>query len=154
MQLAASNGNSLDLDIVGYAYPDSTNEDDANWLTIRIAATNRRGSWQAHDPSLQTWEAEVLAEWLEVLSEGHRLADPDFLEANLIFNFVEHVGDHIRLRIWFNNEFKPPWVTQHLCVADDVSVDLSVPVADLEAAAESLRADLRRFPRRAVPVGP
>jgi hypothetical protein len=152
VQLTEPDGDRLKLEVLGYQFPhEKTDSNDANWLLIGLEASNNRGTWRSTDPSLDTSEVSYLAEWLEALSLNHDVeSELHFTEPNLSFELVARSDGSVRLRAWFELESRPVWARSAFVGDRDANVDLTVPVRDLKAAADSLRADLRRFPARLV----
>ena len=149
MVLAGSNGHRLELTLLGYQFPAVKGDwHDANWLNIRIAAANDRGSWNATDASLLTSEVASLADWLDAIAEGRSAAsETDFIEPNLSFELIE-ASDRVRLRAWFELELRPRWAPWDEVPQRDLCVDLDIARDDVRAAAASLRDHLSRFPMR------
>ena len=149
--LTGQNDHKLELSLLGYEFPTIDDDEwDSNWLNIRISATNDQGSWAATDASLLTEEVGRLAEWLQAIAENNEAdAELDFIEPNLAFELVEANG-LVRLRAWFELELRPRWAPTDEVPARDLCVDLELARDDLGKAADSLRAQLRRFPPRAL----
>jgi hypothetical protein len=141
----------FELTIVGYQFPKIENEMyDSNWLMISIKVTVPRGSWTATHPSLLTWEVERLADWLRAVAENEPVeTEQDFIEPNLSFSIAGRSRDSITLRVYCGYESKPPWTRAGPATLEDHQVVLKVTPDDLKSAAESLRAQLSRFPLRA-----
>ncbi len=85
MKLSTARGLALELQIVGYQFPEINNAPwDSDWLLIRIEVSHPMGNWSTTDPCLLTFEAVDLANWLEnVASGGPDLEDESFTEPNL-----------------------------------------------------------------------
>jgi hypothetical protein len=141
----------FELIIVGYQFPEIENEMyDSNWLVISIKASVPRGSWTATHPSLLTWEVKRLAEWLRAVAENEPVEpEQHFIEPNLSFSIVGRSRDSITLGVYCGYESKPPWARTGTATLEDHQVVLKVTPDDLKSAAESLRAQLSRFPPRA-----
>lgn len=154
MKLAGPDGQSFELDIAGYQYPEDVEsplpEYDLNWLMVRIRARTAEGlEWQAADPCLLTWELEELARWLEVHSYDDK-AFPfiDFTEPCLSFD-VQHQGRSRRtavLQVQLSCELGPP-VPEGSRTADMV-LRFGVSEEGLAVAALECRALCASFPRR------
>jgi hypothetical protein len=143
--LEGTKGRRLELTLVGYEFPDEADDEwDANWLVVRISAADPPDAWTAEDPCLLTREVDELADWLDGAADpGAAVDDLEFEEPHLMLERVEVDGAGV-VRVWFENAFRPPEVPED----EDVLIDLESAPAMLRAAAESLRAQLRRFPRR------
>ena len=174
MNLKSRDGREFRLTILGYQFPDITNQyEDSNWLNIRIQVKDRRGPWETSGPWLRTEDVAELATWLdavaveapminrETLRETGRSLPPgfpnlrlydsmEFLEPNLRFAFVEKASDFAILRIYFELEARPPWAAASAAGMEDLWIDLHVSPEAVKAAAQSLRSDLSVFPIRAM----
>jgi hypothetical protein len=78
--LTSFDGASVDLRITDYQFPErdapGRRDWDANWLNICGFVTQADGrSWTFVDPSLTTWEARALAEWLQVRGQQPDIFD-------------------------------------------------------------------------------
>ena len=84
---------SLDLRIAGYEFPRIAGHgagleewDDANWLVIAGRVCVGFGdAWSFCHPCMTAFEAQLLGEWLEQVSEGGTPDPLGFLEPNLWF---------------------------------------------------------------------
>jgi hypothetical protein len=57
MKLNSSNGNSFQLRIIGYEFPDIKDDYyDSNWLMIQIDVISSEITWRATFPSIITFE--------------------------------------------------------------------------------------------------
>lgn len=153
MLLKSKNGNSFELSIVGYQFPESwpKGDSDANWLNVRIRATDAMGSWTKVDPCLETGSIPLLCRWL--LSIGTGVFDPpwnplEFQEPNISFK-LQHAEDGSEvLHVRFSHECRPPWSPQENTIREEYAIEFPVSDLDLEAAVDCLRAEQRRFPPR------
>lgn len=150
MEFGTRGGTHLSLTIVGYQFPAMATEPyDSNWLNVRLSASGPLGSWHAVDPALLTYEAQDLAGGLTSLGDGSPASrEWGAMEPNIGFGW-EPAGQRGVLRIRFAAEFLPPSFRRENPDPEEAFLDFSVTPADLLAAAESLRADLVRFPQRA-----
>src|SRR5262245_20140283 len=108
MKLAAPDGQSLEMQIRGYQFPElETEQYDSNWLIIEGVATHPEGNWRFIDPCLLTYELRELADWLSELAAGRSLSDKlDFIEPNLGFE-PTRVAEQPLLRVYFELESRP-----------------------------------------------
>lgn len=148
MELTIDNS-SFTMSLVGYQFPElEGEEDDSNWLNVKIEVSNQRGKWSAIDPALLTYEVEWLIDWLRALSAGNYVErESGFFEPCLSFHLSPAEGDPDELVIELSHGFAPPWTTkgsgeQHQIVFPLTSIDLT-------GAAQSLENQLRRYPQRA-----
>jgi hypothetical protein len=155
---------SVELTIAGYQFPDlqsrHDNDWDANWLQISGAAVLTDGkTWSFEDPSLTTWEAARLGQWLRGAADGTVEPSPFgageadrllcFTEPNLAFGLEERIGAQLRLRVHFSLEALPPWLSgAEQPDIFDYHLDLEVTAAQVRMAAADWAAALSRFPRR------
>lgn len=150
MRLTGPDG-ALELVLVGYQFPQiATAEYDSNWLNVRVRVHHARGDWTAQDPSLLTYEAAQLADWLEAVADGKEAdAECSFLEPNLRFELRLAPSGQRVLRAFFELESRPKWATHDGVPEDDIFVDLPVDRSQLTAAAAALREQLQVYPQRA-----
>ncbi len=151
MEMRAS-GSFFSLDLLGYEYPDAEGEPyDANWLQVRVDVAGPQGAWSITDPCLLTYEVARLADWLDLAGSG-QAATPaiSFLEPALLFRLIERERSEKVLRIHFGNLAHPNWAAEALPPGKnpDLWVDFPLAEIDLPSAAQSLRAQLKKFPRR------
>ncbi len=145
----------LSLTIVGYETSDDVSQyESANWLETTIHVQTPHGWGTSQVAFMQTWDAAGLADWLDML--GRRpfgVSGMVFPEPNLALRAVALGTQHVRLRVWFILEKPGEW---HM---DDASTnansnyyigEMSIKVSrvSLRAAAESWRAEIKRFPIR------
>jgi hypothetical protein len=156
VKLGGSGGDSFELEIVGYQFPEIADDEwDSNWLLIRTRASTTGGAWTSVDPGLLTGEVAGLAAWLQGIAVGSEAeAELSFVEPNLEFELVERQEERARVRVWFEQESRPAWAPRARVGERDVCVDLAVSRGDLRRAAEDLQEELRRFPRRGPVRGP
>jgi hypothetical protein len=150
VKLSAGWDCALQLEVIGYQFPKLETEPyDSNWLNIRIEATHPGGKWKATDPSLLTYEAAELADWLDGVANGSIVAPSElsFLEPNLRFELIEKPSPTVR--VYFELESRPKWAPADGASMDDLWLDFPVDSDQLRAAASNLRAQLRPFPQRA-----
>lgn len=168
MRLADLSGQILELEILGYQFPDEQSFDatraiaasmgisrdvvvhdhqfDDNWLIIRGHVEIPRGSWDFKAPCLLTWEVKELCGWFRAATEGQACGPMSFLEPNLSFELSEPMPEgNVRIVATFALEARPPWVT-----LDDfeASVEFQFHLADVLRAAEELSLNLNEYPER------
>jgi hypothetical protein len=151
MRFENSEGESLELELVGYEFPDIIDSKyDSNWLRVKITAVSKDGSWTATDSSLLTWEVARLISWFEQLSRdaapGQRI---DFIEPCLSMELVQANGEPA-IRIFFELALRPAWNPARVAGMEDVWLDFPLRQLDLGDARRSLEGQLARYPRRAL----
>ncbi|MFN9878219.1 MAG: hypothetical protein ACK56D_02645 [Planctomycetota bacterium] len=149
MKLQSSNGNSFDLRILGYQFPQIHDEPyDANWLFIEIAATHPNGSWRAQDASLLTFEVSALSEWLRRYDQtDHPNQCCEFIEPNLKFRLSD---DRATLSVYFDLELLPDWIPDKYDRETELFIEFPVAELNLQSAADDLDKQLLQFPERAL----
>jgi hypothetical protein len=149
MLLPGAGGDSLELSISGYQFPEVKDGDDADWLLVEVRASRGGRAWRSRDPSLQTFEVEALARWLEGVAHGSSFPDAcDFVEPNLSFELVRVDRARAELRAYFELESRPPWAPADGAGLRDLWVTLTPSRDEAAAAAAALRAALAAFPTR------
>jgi hypothetical protein len=150
MLLSGAGGDSLEISISGYQFPQATGGDDADWLLVEVRASTGGRTWHSRDPSLQTFEVEALARWFEGIAHGSSFPDAcDFVEPNLSFELVRVDRARAELRVYFELESRPRWAPAAGAGLRDVWVTLTPSRDEAAAAAAALRAALAAFPTRA-----
>ena len=150
MRLETEDGQSLELRILGYQYPDlETEEYDSNWLNVEGKVAHPRGNWKFRDPCLLTYEASRLADWLDSLARGTLSSEEvSFIEPNISFRSVES-PEGGSLRVYFELEARPPWAPSDVVEDEQCSIDFRLSEFELRRAAASLRDQLTNYPQRA-----
>jgi len=151
MKLTLADGTSFTLTIIGYQYPAlATAAYDSNWLTIRIDASNRHGTWSATDPCLLTYEISRLADWLDAIAAGRATkAVCGFIEPCLRFRLDEDAAGQQELRIYPELELRPPWAASKYAGQEDLWLTFPLSAIDLPTATSLLRRQLEQYPQRA-----
>ena len=149
MRLASSTGSSLDLRVIGYQFPEIDNKRyDSNWLIIEVSVVHPDGNWTARDPSLLTFEAAHLVDWLtDILSGTNQTEYCSFIEPNLSFRVTD---GGTTLRVYFDLEIRPHWAASDVADNEDLWVQFPLSEIDINAAADELRQQLSAFPQRAL----
>ena len=143
----------FELTLLGYQYPKLEHQKyDANWLQIGIRVKLPAGEWSASGPILLTYEVSELAKWLQDWAVGQNdKIRISFIEPNLFFKVVNSGPESLLMRIYLEQQFRPPWnPARYVIGQDDESyrIELRLTQDNLKEAAESLEAELSRFPYR------
>ena len=111
MNLIGPAGQSLELRILGYQFPDlSDAEYDSNWLHIEGHVNHPRGIWSFRDPCLLTYEVSRLADWLDAVARNESVpSEIGFTEPNLSFRVIPAARGAV-LRAYLDLEARPEWV--------------------------------------------
>jgi hypothetical protein len=145
MKLNSSNGNSFQLKIVGYEFPDIKDDYyDSNWLMIQIDVTSNENTWRATFPALITFEVEELADWLSSIDSIKD--DPGsrgFIEPCLDFQFSTRPDELQFLNVFCMNEMSPNGQP-----GNTSEIEFPVSEINLSQAAKDLRLELQKFPQR------
>ncbi len=164
VRLLSADKSSLELGIARYQFPDlqghGDRDWDANWLQISGTVVTAGGqTWSFEDPSLTTWEAAELGEWLRKVADGSVKPSPFgtegaeqflcFTEPNLAFGLEGRVADQVWLRVHFSLEALPPWLSgAEQSGIFDFFVVFDVPAAQVGIAADDWAVAHSRFPQR------
>jgi len=144
MLLRGSEGNELELTVVGYQFPAEERDPwESNGLLVSVRVLAPEGSWEVVDPCLTTWEAKALVSWLVHAAAGAPVA---FNEPN-VTALARPVAGRVQVRACFALELRPPWA-HTVAGTDNLCVDLDVDRADLARAASALHANLADYPQR------
>lgn len=150
MRISGPDGQSFELRILGYQYPDlETAEYDSNWLCVEGRVEHPRGGWTFQDPSLLTYEASELADWLDSVADGSPASDEiGFIEPNLSMSLVRSISG-LQVRVCFALEARPPWALSEAEEIEEAFVDVPADPDALREAAAELREQLKDYPKRA-----
>ena len=142
------NNTSFMMALVGYQFPAlEDDEDDSNWLNVKIAVSHQGGKWSTVDPALLTYEVQWLIDWLRAVSaRNYDNRHQVFTEPCLSFHLSPAEGQPDELIIGLSYEFRPPWASKDL--NEEYEIVFSLTSVDLMGAAQSLEHQLRRSPRR------
>jgi hypothetical protein len=168
MRITDASGQVLELEVLGYQFPDHRSKQetrekaiaggligrpsaerwDANWLVIRGYVQTSRGSWKFEDPCLETWEARSLCDCLTRVAAGEPNERLDFIEPNLAFNVASPRNDAqlVGVVVEFGLEARPPWSSPEVFEQSPVNFDFRR--TDLAQAAADLAGELDRYPER------
>jgi hypothetical protein len=151
VRLVSRDGPSFELAILGYEFPELEEADyDSNWLVVRIDVTTPEGSWTATEPSLLTYDVKRLADWLDDVKNNQQMVDEiGFIEPLLWFKVLGGPFKGKNLRVYFGIEYRPPWARSRPAYEGEIWPEFPLSEIDLNAAAQSLREQLSRFPQRA-----
>ena len=152
MRLCGPDGQSVELRVVGYQFPDLAEaEYDSNWLRIEGNVIHPRGQWSFRDPCLLTYEVSRLADWLDAVARNDPSADEiGFIEPNLSFRVIRSDASTL-LCVYFELESRPTWAEARAAGANDIWVQFPVDELALRQAARSLRQQLTAYPQRTEP---
>lgn len=150
MQLRNIDGQSVELHIAGYQFPDlAAVEYDSNWLRIEGQVHHPKGQWSFQDPCLLTYEVSRLANWLDALAQEKPDNDEiGFIEPNLSFRVVRSHASAVVLRVYFELEARPNWAAAPSAGLNDLWLEIPVRELELRQAARSLREELAIYPQR------
>ena len=154
MKLESKDGSSFEMTIVGYEFPNTSAGDGANWLLIEYSITDTRHTWTSTDPCIQTLDVAKLADWLEERSSGRKhvhwldkvssgreyLEEFDFTDPVIRFLCRQNESNQDVLRILVDQIYTNATIVFQL--------DFLFLEIDLKGAAESLRKQLEKFPKR------
>ncbi len=139
--LFTENTKRLELDILGYEFPDGRGDIyDVNWLNVGVAYDDGRLSFRQTDPCLLAFELEELTESLDAILEGRESGtSTDFTEPYLSFA-VTRAGELYAVQLRFVYDTGSPWKEVDLCREMDRRA--------LVKMNDALKEMYARFPRR------
>lgn len=152
MKFKAVKQQSIELRIVGYQFPEATDELDRNWLNISVKVDTGQENWEAEDPSLLTWELRSMVHWFERLTEGKkpRYKHLAFTEPNLSFKLLNRSTEPLkRIRILFDMELRPRPPQE----GRSYFVDIVADNTELHRIARELEKELACHPERTATKG-
>jgi hypothetical protein len=146
MKLQGDQGIALELDAVGYQFPEARGNLD--WLIIQGRVELPHGTWSFSRACLTIPEVERLARWFEAIKEDSDLIRPaTFTEPNLEFFYMSLPPAAIQIRL--TRECAPPWLTERNQRSEGIVMSFAVGKISLPAIVSSLREWLSRYPARA-----
>jgi hypothetical protein len=139
--------NSLDIRIARYEFPNASSDLYAlNWLVIQLFVSDAKGSWVTESSCLLTSEVRHLADWFDQINDGDlRTKEISFLEPTIAFSIKDSAQEGI-LRVHLSTEVFPVWAVGQ----DEYLIDFRMSEVDFQAASESLRKQLEKYPQRAI----
>lgn len=150
MRLVSPNGSSFGLTILGYQYPQTTDQYyDSNWLVIQVDVVHPRGAWSVKEHCLLTFEISRLAQWLEeVQADTNSSSVCGFTEPHLLLEIEKSDKGTRILRIYFELQLRPPWAYSRRAGQENLWVEFPCEDIDLQVAANDLRLELQQYPQR------
>jgi hypothetical protein len=156
MKITGTNGDSIDLQIAGYQFPEQTEDFyDANWLMIRVESSIAGKRWAVCDPSLCTFEVKGLIDWLRSGTIGSEESNLEFVEPNYRFQMLPPSSPVLMgVRVLLELEARPAWAAQNTAYHDDCWIDLECTPDVWRSLADDLEMQLARFPIRGEALRP
>jgi hypothetical protein len=147
MKLQGDQGITLELDAVGYQFPEAKGS-HLDWLIIQGRVELPHGTWSFSCPCLTILEVERLTRWFEAIEEGSDLIRPaTFIEPNLEFSYMSLPPAAVQIRL--TRECAPPWLTDKNQRSEGIVMSFSIGTISLPAIVSSLPEWLARYPARA-----
>jgi hypothetical protein len=148
MNLIGKEGEELHLEVLGYQFPENTDDEwDSEWLIIAGDVSCARGGWKFRDPCLCTFELQALAAWLRDVRIGGPEREIGFVEPNLRFEHIEgSAGDF--LLVAFSQECSPPWATEGERYGEGYALSFPFSLNDFVVASAALENMLLKWPVR------
>lgn len=108
MKIKTIDGETSELKIVGFEFPDSNDEWDSEWLNIYLNIKSPVGNWRTVDPSLLVNEVYEIMEWFKMLADEGKTKKNflEFLEPNLSFYLSDEVNGR-QIKLVFRLESRP-----------------------------------------------
>jgi uncharacterized protein (TIGR02996 family) len=147
-RLTGPGDRALELEPLRYELEAASNDYDANWVVVRMAARDGPRHWSSTDPAYVTWELLGLAEWFRAIADGPAEVWKEFWgdEPNLSFR-AEGRGDDARVTAEFAAEFTP--------LEGGTAIEFRPGRECLRRFADALSLAMQAFPVRPVdPDGP
>jgi hypothetical protein len=144
---------TVEIEITGYQFPEITVAESLsadNWLNIALNVKSNFGNWSTVYPSMTTADVEKLINWFDKLSKNINPGRTflSFIEPNLFFElFNEFDSDKKMIRINFDLEFRPPYITL-IDFDKEYFVDIRPNNLELKKIAIELKKELDKYPDR------
>ena len=144
MQLS-NERSKLEVEILGYEFPNSKDKDDANWLSVRMTACTDDLSWSAVDSCLRTFELVELRDWFESFdTDTPTVENLSFAEHEL--GFCLSNGDEIRVNLDFG--FHPNGKNYNYDADEEYALSFKLDDVNINHILTSLSKSIERFPER------
>lgn len=100
---------TVDLDVSGYAFPDSLEPEAADWLTVRVEVSGERDRFEGQGTALECAELERLAAWFGELAAGRnpRRVCLSFSGPALGFELLGRVDGKVRIGLALAADLQP-----------------------------------------------
>lgn len=152
MQLGSGDGNSVELEVLGYEFPQAhgrMDRWDKNWLDIQgIVRVSGGRSWGFTHPCLTTFEAEQLGSWLRDIRIGETTSMLHFIEPLLEFQAESTPYGRVKIEIGLSHEASRPLELFQPPDARDFMVAVNLSLQDLDQAITDWEKACTRFPER------
>ena len=148
MIIKAVNNQIVEIRLLGYQFPHSLDKEwDGNWLNLYFKIESQVGNWQTTDPSLTTWEIQLLIDWLNELADNKqpKFIELGFTEQNLSFKLQnDYTAINKIIRVKFDHGLRPYSAKEE----KEYFVDFEADNFTLKMKAGELASELERFPIR------
>lgn len=155
MLLKSRDGNELGIVPLSFEFPEVRDSDDpSNWLEVEVSVKSALGVGIAVVPLMRTSDMLFFAAWLNDLVDHRPGASVVaeymlFPEPNLQLRYAADLGDEIKLEAVFNlgqlGADQLETAPNHQSFACSGRMFITVPRHQLQAAADSLRFELRQL---------
>jgi hypothetical protein len=138
----------LTLEVVGYQFPDS---DEDDWCNLKVTVEQEKERCELVDPALETTELVQLLLWFSSLSECRlpRYAHLTFTELCISFEFLAFKDDVVRIAIHLSHELKPEILMKQLgSKSEDWCVIFELGSENFSNIRNGMKSALERCPIR------
>lgn len=145
MLLKSEDGKEFELSLIDEPLADPQDgfgDVDAMVIAFRVATGDE--DWEETAPSINTFELDTLADWLDSVASGsHDEAEVDLLGPELNFQVVKDTRDWVQIRIRFRLDDRPEEMAMDAETTEARHVDLRLTREAIAAGAARLREELR-----------
>lgn len=144
MLLKSEDGKEFELSLIDEPIADPQDGfGDVGAVVIAFRVATAEDEWEETSPSINTYELDGLASWLDSIASGlHDEAEIDLLGPELNFQVVKDTGDWVQLRIRFRLDSRPEEMSVDAETTEARHVDLKLSRQAIRSAVALLRADL------------
>jgi len=101
MKFECINDSFIELNVIGYQYPDETNDKwDSNWLKVNLEIKTSNIKWCSlgADPIITTFELKELITWFKNILENkmEKHEKIEFTEPNISFEYLDEIDSKIK----------------------------------------------------------
>ena len=141
-----SRDSSFKLEVLGYEFPDSVDNDDLNWLTVKVECLDAGKKWGVSGCYLRTIELVELLEWLSCISEGEHCNNRlSFTEHEIAF---EYNSDDAEFTVCLDFDCHPKGSQYSLDVDKEYRINFAGNDKVLQKLLQSIVLTIEKFPVR------
>lgn len=145
-----NHNNEVALRILGYEFPQATEDYDANWLNIEFTIRTPDYQWQICNPCLLTWEVLGLIAWLRKVVNYKAVRSERFagLKNDFSIYYIGNLKEQHNLRVTLRYGCIPFDILQSRSIEKRLRMEFTVDGKELNRLADAAEEEIRCFPPR------